>query len=166
MHMQFCTEVSFVFSSDLIPCLFWVLLLVVFVFLRKDGCWPGAIVRERRRWFWRNCCTRPKCFKHVGHVRKCFKTTTVESQSNKKSKISEKVKEHFEQLPSGKRQCKHCKAKYVIREEQNRLVSKTVQAVMCLKSWYAVLKREVISLDWISIQISFCFRMNEQKRDF
>ena len=74
-------------------------------------------------------------------------TTTVESQSNKKSKISEKVKEHFEQLPSGKRQCKHCKAKYVIREERNRLVSKTVQAVMCLKSWYAVLKREVIPLD-------------------
>ena len=39
------------------------------------------------------------------------------------------------------------KAKYVIREERNRLVSKTVQAVMCLKSWYAVLKREVIPLD-------------------
>ena len=50
--------------------------------------------------------------------------TTVESQSNKKSKISEKVKEHFEQLPSGKRQCKHCKAKYVIREEKTGWLAK------------------------------------------
>ena len=51
-------------------------------------------------------------------------TTTVESQSNKKSRISEKVKEHFEQLPSGKRQCKHCKAKYVIREEKTGWLAK------------------------------------------
>ena len=56
--------------------------------------------------------------------------TTVESQSNKKSKISEKVKEHFEQLASRKRQCKHCKVKYVIREEKTGLSSNVSQILV------------------------------------